>query len=130
MQTKKTSTLKQLLKIIGPGQLFASAAIGTSHLVLSTRAGAHYGMVFFRIIIVTLILKYPFFEFCVRYTNATGRSLMDGFEEQGGWAVIMFMSVISINMFAAVGAIGTVAAGLLSTIFGMRALPIVINLPN
>ena len=45
---------KQLLKTIGPGLLFASSAIGTSHLVLSTRAGATHGMVYFWIILIAL----------------------------------------------------------------------------
>jgi hypothetical protein len=33
------------LKRLGPGLLFAAAAIGVSHLVQSTRAGALYGLV-------------------------------------------------------------------------------------
>ena len=32
-----------LLKILGPGLLYAGAAVGVSHLVQSTRAGADYG---------------------------------------------------------------------------------------
>ena len=32
-----------LKKTLGPGILFASTAIGVSHLVQSTRAGAKYG---------------------------------------------------------------------------------------
>ena len=53
-------TKRNLLKVIGPGLLFASSAIGTSHLVLSTRAGAHHGMIFLWIILLALLLKYPF----------------------------------------------------------------------
>ena len=34
---------QQFLKTLGPGILFASTAIGVSHLVQSTRAGANYG---------------------------------------------------------------------------------------
>ena len=37
------NTVQKLIKNLGPGLLFASMAIGTSHLVLSTKAGAHYG---------------------------------------------------------------------------------------
>jgi len=114
-----TSTLKQKLKSIGPGLLFACTAIGTSHLVLSTRAGAHHGMIFFWIILFALILKYPFYEFGPRYANATGFSLLKGYKDQGNWAVWLFLIVIFITMFAVVGAIGAVSAGLLSTIFGV-----------
>ena len=35
--------LKRNLRAIGPGLLMAGAAVGTSHLVQSTRAGADFG---------------------------------------------------------------------------------------
>ena len=35
--------MKNLLKTIGPGILCASTAIGVSHLVQSTQAGAYFG---------------------------------------------------------------------------------------
>lgn len=116
--------IQQLLKAIGPGLLFASSAIGTSHLVLSTRAGAHHGMIFFWIIIGAMLLKYPFYEFGPRYANATGFSLIKGYKDQGNWAVVIFMFVITINMFAVVGAIGALSAGLIATMFGIKAVSI------
>ena len=39
----KITELEWLKKTLGPGILFASTAIGVSHLVQSTRAGASYG---------------------------------------------------------------------------------------
>lgn len=115
---------RNLLKTIGPGLLFASTAIGTSHLVLSTRAGAHHGMVFFWIILIALMLKYPFYEFGPRYANATGHSLLKGYKDQGNWAVYLFMFVVTVDMFAVVAAVGAVTAGLLSTLFGVSTIPI------
>lgn len=120
----KNIRFKHLMKIIGPGQLFAGAAIGTSHLVLSTRAGAHYGMIFLWIICATLLLKYPFFEFSARYTNATDHSLIDGYYLQGKWAILLVLAIFAVNMFAVTGAIGAVCAGILSTMFGMGAVPV------
>ena len=38
------TTLMRLRDRLGPGLLFAAAAVGTSHLVQSTRAGAAYGL--------------------------------------------------------------------------------------
>lgn len=115
---------KQLLKTIGPGLIFASSAIGTSHLVLSTRAGAHHGMIFFWIIIIALVLKYPFYEFGPRYANATGYSLVKGYKEQGTWAVLIFLLIIFIGMFAVTGAVGAVTSGLLATMFGVQTLSV------
>lgn len=120
MPLNETPTKRNIFKAIGPGLLFASSAIGTSHLVLSTRAGAHHGMIYFWIIVGALLLKYPFYEFGPRYANATGYSLIKGYKDQGTWAVLLFMLVISINMFAVTGAIGAVSAGLLATMFGVK----------
>ncbi len=122
MQNEKRS-FQQLLKVIGPGLIFASSSIGTSHLVLSTRAGAHHGMIFFWIILAALILKYPFYEFGPRYANATGHSLLKGYKDQGKWAVAIYLGIIFISMFAVVGAVGAVSAGLLSTMYGMSGVP-------
>jgi len=123
MQNEKNN-YPQLLKTIGPGLLFASSAIGTSHLVLSTRAGATHGTIYFWIILIALILKYPFYEMGPRYANATGYSLIKGYKDQGTWAVLLFMFVITISMFAVVGAIGAVSAGLLATMFGVHVVPV------
>jgi Mn2+/Fe2+ NRAMP family transporter len=121
--------LRERLKFIGPGLLFASNAIGTSHLILSTRAGAHYGMVFFWIILATLVFKYPFFEFGVRFTNGTGKNLLRGYKELGNWAVILFLIVIFIGMFAVTGALGAVCGGRLSSILGFDgvSMPIMVG---
>lgn len=123
MATQKPTT-RQLLKAMGPGLIFASASIGTSHLVLSTRAGAHHGMVYFWIIIGAMLLKYPFFEFSARYANATGHSLLKGYKDQGTWAVLLFLSVIFVGMFCVAGAVAAVSAGLLSTILGIQGISI------
>ena len=63
---------EKLKKTLGPGILFASTAIGVSHLVQSTRAGANYGFGLLLVVIVANVLKFPFFEFAARYTSATG----------------------------------------------------------
>ena len=75
---KKPLNLSGVLKTIGPGLLYAGAAIGGSHLVMSTRAGANYYFALIWIVILINLLKYPFFEFGSRYANATGTSLLDG----------------------------------------------------
>lgn len=124
MTGNDTNGIKDMLKNLGPGLLFASSAIGTSHLVLSTRAGAHHGMIFFGIILGALILKYPFYEFGPRYANATGYSLLKGYKDQGMWAVSLFLLIIAISMFAVTGAIAAVSAGLLSTMFGFGGIPV------
>jgi len=68
------SKFKTFIKNLGPGLLFASMAIGTSHLVLSTKAGAQYGWLMIIPIVLANLFKYPFFEFGVRYTHITDKT--------------------------------------------------------
>ncbi len=74
----------------GPGLLWAAAAIGVSHLVQSTRAGATAGFGLIGVIVLALILKYPFFEFGPRYAAATGQSLVEGYRRIGKWALWLY----------------------------------------
>ena len=66
------SGMQNFFVSFGPGLLWAGSAIGVSHLVQSTRAGATAGFALAGVIIFALILKYPFFEFGPRYAAATG----------------------------------------------------------
>jgi len=88
---KKALNLKGILKTIGPGILYAGAAIGASHLVLSTRAGANYSFTLIWVIILINLFKYPFFEYSYRYTAATGKSVLEGYRKLGKWAIITFL---------------------------------------
>jgi Mn2+/Fe2+ NRAMP family transporter len=74
-------------QVFGPGLLWAAAAIGVSHLVQSTRAGADAGFALAWVVIAAVCLKYPFFEFGPRYAAATGESLVEGYARQGRWAL-------------------------------------------
>ena len=73
----------KFFKTLGPGILFATTAIGVSHLVQSTRAGAEYGFALIGFVLMANILKYPFFEYGSRYANTTGKSLIYGYNKMG-----------------------------------------------
>ena len=111
------NSLKILLKTLGPGLLYAGAAIGVSHLVQSTRAGAMYHFDLVWILILANLLKYPFFEFGPRYATATGNSLVDGYARIGKWAVVLFALLTVLSMFIIQAAVTVVTAGLLAFIF-------------
>ena len=76
--------LRNSIRSLGPGLLYAGAAVGVSHLIQSTRAGADFGFQLLLVLILVNIVKYPFFEMGSRYAAATGESLVPdkGFEEQ------------------------------------------------
>lgn len=117
--------LKNLIKTLGPGILFASTAIGVSHLVQSTRAGAEYGFALVGIILLANILKYPFFEFGSRYANVTGESLIDGYRKMGPWMLAIYITITLGSMFFVIAAVGIVTAGFLDNLFGIGNLPLV-----
>lgn len=108
---------KGFLKSLGPGLLWAGAAIGVSHLVQSTRAGAIYGFQLVGIILLINLFKYPFFEFGPRYASATNESLLDGYRRMGKWVVLLYLVLTISTMFTLQAAITVVTAGLFSSVF-------------
>ena len=116
-------SVKKLLSMLGPGLLYAGAAIGVSHLVQSTRAGADYAFDLLWILVLANALKYPFFEFGPRYASATGRSLVDGYAEVGRWAVVLFGLFTVLTMFAVQAAVTVVTAGIAGQVFHLGMGP-------
>ena len=110
------------LNALGPGILMATAAIGGSHLVASTQAGAIFGWQLFWLIVVVNVLKYPFFRFGIEYTLATKKSLVEGYKSKGPW---FFYSFIGLNIIAAV--VNTAGVLLLTASLLHYALPISIS---
>ena len=76
-------SLSQLLRSLGPGIMMAAAAVGGSHLVASTKAGAIYGWQLAILILLVNLFKYPFFKAGVQYTMGTGESLVEGYAKLG-----------------------------------------------
>ncbi len=106
------STKLSLLKSLGPGLLFAAAAVGVSHLVQSTRAGALYGTNLIWIIVLVNLFKYPFFEFAQRWTGATGTNMIEGYSKLGKWAVTTYFILSGITSFITVAAVSLVTAAI------------------
>lgn len=84
---------RNLWKAIGPGILVACAAVGGSHLVWSTRAGADYGWKLLGLVLLANLLKFPFFLYGQRYTAATGESLLAGYRRQGRAYLLLFLLI-------------------------------------
>ena len=110
-------SLRNLSKTLGPGLLFASTAIGVSHLVQSTRAGATYGFALVGFIIAANVFKFPFFEYGSRYANVTGESIIDGYKRIGNWMVWIYFLVLLTSMFFVSSAVSFVTAGFMKNLF-------------
>lgn len=122
-----SQNFKSILKSIGPGILFAGAAIGGSHLVQSTRAGADYGLDLLFLVLLINLVKYPFFEFGHRYTASTGESLLEGYLKLGKSTVWLFLIM---NIFLSIingAAVTLVTAGLCANLFGVSLSPFLIS---
>ena len=111
--------LDQFYKTLGPGILFASTAIGVSHLVQSTRAGAGYGFALLWAVILANLFKFPFFEYGSRYANATGESIIDGYNRIGKWMLGLYFIITVASMFFVTAAVGAVTAGFMDNLFGI-----------
>ncbi|NNK83101.1 MAG: divalent metal cation transporter, partial [Flavobacteriaceae bacterium] len=107
------------LKKLGPGLLFAGAAIGVSHLVQSTRAGADFGLGLIWALLLIHIFKYPFFQFGPRYAAATGETLLDGYKKLGKSVLILYFILNFATMFTIQAAVTIVTAGLAYQLFGI-----------
>lgn len=121
MIAKKSHWLKKL----GPGLLFAGAAIGVSHLVQSTRAGADFGFGLIWALVLIHIIKYPFFQFGPRYATATGESLLDGYKRLGKGVLLAYFILNLATMFTIQAAVTIVTAGLAANLFGITTNPVI-----
>jgi len=112
-----------LTKTLGPGLLFAGAAVGVSHFVQSTRAGAVFGLGLLLIIIAANVIKYPAFSFGPRYAAATGTSLLEGYRRQGTWALVVYALVTLATMFTVQAAVTLVTAAILAALLDAKMSP-------
>lgn len=115
--------MNKILSKLGPGLLYAGAAIGVSHVVQSTKAGAIYGSVMIAGILLAHIFKYPFFELGPRYASTTGESLIGGYRKLGKGAVLIVLLLTVSTMFTVEAAVTVVTAGIAIKLFGLSMSP-------
>ena len=106
------------LKKLGPGLLFAGTAIGVSHLVQSTKAGAEFGFGLTWALFLAIILKYPFFKYAPKYSLVTNESVLHGYKKLHTTLPVFFFLITLGTMFTIQTAVTIVTAGLANSIFG------------
>ena len=123
------ATQSRFWTAFGPGLLWAATAIGVSHLVQSTRAGAVAGFGLAGVIVVALIVKYPFFEYGPRYAAATGTSLVEGYRRIGRWALWLYLAITLLSAGIILSAVVMFTAYLVGFTFGLDwSLPVLAGL--
>lgn len=92
----------------------ATAAVGGSHLVASTQAGAKFGWQLALLILVVNVLKYPFFRAGVSYTISTKQTLQQGYASMGKRYLLLALALNCIACVVNAAALLLFAASLLS----------------
>ena len=124
-----STTRGRFWSAFGPGLLWAATAIGVSHLVQSTRAGAVAGFGLVGVILLALVLKYPFFEYGPRYAAATGDSLIEGYRRIGRWALWLYLAITLLTAGIIQSAVVMFTAHLFGFTFGLDwSLPVLAGL--
>ena len=72
-------TPQALIAHFGPGLILMMTGIGTSHLVTAPTAGGRFAYALLWCIPVSYVFKYYGFEMAFRFTNATGKSLLEAY---------------------------------------------------
>lgn len=106
----------------GPGTILMMTGIGTSHLVTAPTAGGRFQFALLWCIPIAYVFKYYGFEMAFRFTNATGKSLMEAYATtRGKWALWYVLSTTILQ--AAVGQAGRLiaAAAVLYYLFSIVA---------
>jgi Mn2+/Fe2+ NRAMP family transporter len=113
VDTPRKSKLSHLFQSLGPGIMMATAAVGGSHLVASTKAGAIFGWQLALLILLVNFLKYPFFRAGVTYTMGTGQSLIAGYGQMGKGYLWLFTLLTAISAVINTAALTIFSASLL-----------------
>jgi Mn2+/Fe2+ NRAMP family transporter len=124
LNTPPQSKIGRVIQSLGPGIMMATAAVGGSHLVASTKAGAIFGWQLALLILLVNVLKYPFFRAGVTYTMGTGKSLVAGYAKMGRGYLWLFTLLSGISAVINTAALALFSASLLGLF-----LPFDLSLP-
>ena len=114
------SKIKNTLNNLGPGLLYAGAAVGVSHLVMSTKAGAKYEYLLLLLIPLIHVIKYPFYKFGPEYTAATGKNILNGYNALGKWAIWTYIIMTLITMCLIQSAVTIVTSSIAVNFFKLN----------
>jgi Mn2+/Fe2+ NRAMP family transporter len=120
--------LKKVQEKLGPGLLYAASAVGVSHLVSSTTAGATYGMIMVLYAIVVCLVKYPTFLFGATYAAATGETLVDGYGRLGKWVVMLFFLMQLFEYTFAISGVSVTTGAIIRGVLNLDMPPIGLEL--
>ncbi len=90
-----------ILKIIGPGFVWAVAAIGSGELIIAAKTGAEYGLAFLWVLWLGLWLKYWIHKGILDITIIKEKSIIDVWKElKFGKAISFFWMIFFLSMIS------------------------------
>lgn len=104
-----------MLRRIGPGMILSASIVGSGELIATTTLGAEVGYVALWVIVISCFIKPCVQSELGRYTIATGKTGLDGFNEVPGprwkvnWVVWMWAFMVLMTMFQIGAMFGGVA---------------------
>ena len=123
------STFRDAIKRIGPGMILAASIVGSGELIATTSLGAEVGMTCLWLIIISCLIKPALQAEMGRFTIATGKTGLGGFNlmpgPKGGvsWVVWLWVAMILMTLFQ-IGAMFAGVGQVLHTIFPAVAIDI------
>ena len=108
-----------LVRKFGPGMMLMMTGIGTSHLVTAPVAGGRFGYALLWCLPIAYVFKYYGFEMAIRFTHATGRSILDAYAT--AWKKIpVWYVLITTVIQSAIGQAGRLVAAAAVTFYFFR----------
>ena len=98
-----------LFSHFGPGMILMMTGIGTSHLITAPVAGGRFEFALLWCLPVAYVFKYYGFEMAFRFTNATGRSMLDAYSTAWKKLPVWYVLITTIIQ-SAVGQAGRLIA--------------------
>jgi Mn2+/Fe2+ NRAMP family transporter len=114
---KSGNAITRFAAQLGPGLIWATVAIGQTHVILGTYAGARFGFSLLWVIVAAHIFTYPIFEYGPRYAVATGGSLIDAYmrlPKVVTWFLVVFFGLLLLTIpFLVVASLLSVTSSIL-----------------
>lgn len=122
--------LKGRLKLVGPGIIFAAAALGSGETIINPHNAAKFGLLVLWVpFFVTLLTKMWVSERVGRYTLATGKTFVEGLHDLGWYGkvviAVMILPLIIIQFFTGQGWPLGVGASVMGMFYPVGAIPVV-----
>ncbi|MEK3936035.1 Nramp family divalent metal transporter [Sporosarcina sp. FSL W7-1349] len=119
--TEKTS-LKNKLKVIGPGAIITASFIGPGTVTTATRAGASFGYAILWAVVFSIIATIVLQEMSARLGIITKKGLGEAIREQFANPILKFGSMWLVMIAVGIGCAAYIAGDLLGTSLGISTL--------